>query len=211
MERCCFWEDVLVAELRRQSRRLRPLAVEVILAVSESWIGERNSDSGTVEVVPKVNARACVGVGAEDIWEVQYSFVPVINGGHDECRPVPVRTCQVLNVAQFGTDDDSELWAEGVGTVCPTRVRERKNERGVTALRTHSLGCFMRTTEPIDGGSVETEDLVECMRRCGHHALGLWCRRVVEVGKGRGSIASLLFTNWMPVSAVHRSVLGVGW
>ena len=69
----------------------------------------------------------------------------------------------------------------------------------------------MRTTEPIDGGSVETEDLVECKRRCGHCALGLWRRRVVEVGKGRGSIASLFFTNWMPVSAVHRSVLGVGW
>ena len=61
--------------------------VEVILAMSESWIGERNSDSGMVEVVPKVNARACVGVGVEDIWEVQYSFVLVINGATTSAGP----------------------------------------------------------------------------------------------------------------------------
>ena len=78
-ERCYFGENVLIVELQCQSWHLRSLAVEVILTLSKLQIGERNWDSGTVEVVLMVNARPCMGVGTEDIGKVRYLFVPVID------------------------------------------------------------------------------------------------------------------------------------
>src|ERR1700761_4160353 len=100
LERCCFGEDVLVVELRRHRRRLRPLAVDEMLTASESRtrLGERNWDSGTAGglVVATGNARACVGVGAEEVGDVWYSFVPVIDsaeGALTSLDPLPfVRT-----------------------------------------------------------------------------------------------------------------------
>ena len=141
VERCCLGEDVLVVELRRQRRRLRPLAVEVILAVSESRIGERNWDSGTVGVVPTVNARACVGVGTDDVGEVRYSFVPVIDsvdGAMTSAGPLPFARAKSSTLRGSVLMMGANCGPEGVGTVGSTRVREREEEREVTALRTRS-------------------------------------------------------------------------
>jgi hypothetical protein len=140
VERCCFGEDVLVVELRRQRRRLRPLAVEEILAVSESRIGESNWDSGTV--VATVNARACVGVGAEDVGEVRYSFVPVMDSverATTSAGPFPFACAKSSTLHGSVLMMVANCGPEGVvGTVGSTQVREREDEREVTALRTRS-------------------------------------------------------------------------
>jgi hypothetical protein len=90
---------VLVVELRRHRRRLRPLAVEVMLTESESRTlsGERNCDSGkavelVVGLVGTVNARV-LGVGAPaEVGEVWNSVVPMMDGvgaGGTMVRPRP--------------------------------------------------------------------------------------------------------------------------
>jgi hypothetical protein len=83
-----------------------------------------------------------MGVGAEDIGEVRYSFVPVIDsveGAMTSAGPFPfaraksstLRGSVLMMVANCGP--------EGVvGMVGSTRVREREDEREVTALRTRS-------------------------------------------------------------------------
>jgi hypothetical protein len=92
---------VLVVELRRHRRRLRPLAVEAMLTESESRMrsGERNCDSGKVTLVAvvgllgTVNARV-LGVGAPaEVGEVWNSPVPVmmdaVGAGGTMVRPCP--------------------------------------------------------------------------------------------------------------------------
>jgi hypothetical protein len=83
-----------------------------------------------------------MGVGAEDIGEVRYSFVPVIDsveGATTSAGPFPfvhaksstLRGSVLMMVANCGP--------EGVvGTVGSTQVREREDEQEVTALRTRS-------------------------------------------------------------------------
>ena len=145
VERCCFGDDVLVVDLRRHRRRLRPLAVDEMLAVSESRIrlGERNWDSGTGLLPATVNARACVGVGAEDVEELCDSFVPVIESDEGSPCTVPfarigergsstLRGSVLMMAANCGPDGAA---AEEVGSA---REREREDEREETTLRTRS-------------------------------------------------------------------------
>jgi hypothetical protein len=128
---------MLVVELQRQSRRLRPPEVEVILAVSKLQIGERNWDSGMVGVVP---TRACVGVGTEDAGEVRYSFVPVIDsvdGATTSAGPFPFPFAQARSSTLRGSVlmMAANCGAKEVGTV---QVREREDGREVMTLRTRS-------------------------------------------------------------------------
>jgi hypothetical protein len=144
LERCCFGDELLVVELRRHRRRLRPLAVDEMLAVSESRIrlGERNCVSGTGLLPATVNARACVGVGAEDVGEVRGSIVPVIESVEGSPCMVPfarvgergsstLRGSVLMMAANCGPDG-------GLGAVGSAREREREEEREETTLRTRS-------------------------------------------------------------------------
>lgn len=90
---------VLAVELRRHRRRLRPLAVEVMLTESESRprSGERNCDSGkaavlVVRLLGTVKARV-LGVGTPaEVGEVWNSVVPVMDAvwpGGTMVRPCP--------------------------------------------------------------------------------------------------------------------------
>jgi hypothetical protein len=71
---------VLIVELRRQSRRFRPLAVEVMLTESESRTqsGESSCDSGKPAglLVARVNAR-CITLRSADVGEAWNSLTPV--------------------------------------------------------------------------------------------------------------------------------------
>lgn len=166
VERCCFGEAVLVVELRRHRRRLRALVVDEMLAVSESRMrpGERNCDSGT-EVLglaaAMVNARACVGVCAEDVGEVRNSFVPVIDST-EEARTSP---CPLL-FARLRAGESSALYGselmldancgpdgtEEEDAVGSMREREREDEREETTLRTRSR----RLLADLDGANVRS-------------------------------------------------------
>jgi hypothetical protein len=114
--------------------------MEEMFAVSKSWIGERSWDSGTV--VAMVNARACMGVGAEDIGEVQYSFVPVMDSverATTSAGPFPFACAKSSTLHGSVLMMVANCGPEGVvGTVGSTQVREREDEREVTALRTCS-------------------------------------------------------------------------
>jgi hypothetical protein len=81
-----------------------------------------------------VNARACVGVGAEDVGEVRYSFVSVIETIDEATRSAgpflfaharssTLRGLVLMMVANCG--------AEEVGTVGSTQVRGREDEQEV--------------------------------------------------------------------------------
>lgn len=160
VERCCLGDEVLVVELRRHKRRLRPLAVDDMLAVSESRIrlGERNCDSGTGWLPATVNARACVGVGAEDVGETRGSFVvPVIESVEGSPCMVPLarvgdrgsstlRGSELMMAANCGAEG---VVTEEVGAVGSARVREREDDREETTLRTRSR----RLLDDEDGAS----------------------------------------------------------
>jgi hypothetical protein len=154
LERCCFGDELLVVELRRHRRRLRPLAVDEMLAVSESriWLGERNCDSGTGWLVATVNARACVGVGAEDVGEMRGSVVPLIESVEGsvpfarvgERGSSTLRGSVLMMAANCGPDGAA---TEEVGSA---REREREDEREETTLRTRSR----RLLDDEDGANV---------------------------------------------------------
>lgn len=152
VERCCFGEEVLVVELRRHRRRLRPLAVDVMLAVSESRIrlGERSCDSGTGWLPATVNARCCVGVGAEEVGETRgSSVVPVIESVEVPFARVgesTLRGSELMMAANWGAEG---VVTDEVGAVGSAREREREDEREETTLRTRSR----RLLDDDDGAS----------------------------------------------------------
>jgi len=104
---------VLAVELRRQSRRLRPLAVEVILTESESRTrsGESSCDSGKPAGLPAatVNAR-CIIFGSADVGEAWNSLTPAMDS------PGPRGTMERAGLLPFLVGGC--VWAWGSATWC---------------------------------------------------------------------------------------------
>jgi hypothetical protein len=153
---------VVVVELRRHRRRLRPLAVEVMLTESESRTrsGERYCASGkgvTIELLAgTVNARV-LGVGAPaevgDVWNSPVPIMDSLGAGGTMVRPGPP-----LLLGPGGWAWESATWCDCMsgltvavdaalgggagrggagGSAWFVREREREEERETT-LRTRS-------------------------------------------------------------------------
>ena len=159
---------VLVVELRRQSRRLRPLAVEVMLIESESRTrsGVRNCavcKSGYVLGLPAATVKARVagvGVGNVDVGDDCSSFGPATmcspGAGGLMVRPAPLPPLFACAwefatwlAATWGGTDGVARGGAGV-SVWFRRERERERE---TTLRTRSRRL------PVDEEGVRGREL----------------------------------------------------
>jgi hypothetical protein len=149
-------ELVVVVELRRHRRRLRPLAVEAMLTESESLTrsGERYCDSGegvTVGLLTAmVNARV-LGVGAPaevgDVWNSPVPMMDVLGVGGTMVRPGAPLLVEpggwVWGIGFSGLTDAVDAASGGAGrggaggSAWFVRAREREEERETT-LRTRS-------------------------------------------------------------------------
>lgn len=166
---------VLMVELRRHRRRLRPLAVEAMLTESESRTrsGERNcaaGDSGNAVGLPaaSVNERvAGVGVGTVEVGDVRNSLAPEMGSpgaGGMMVRPAPgpfvcgkVWACASPTWCGLGKTDAATWGGTGAagrggatGSAWVMRERERERE---TTLRTRSRRL------PVDEDGVRGRDL----------------------------------------------------
>jgi hypothetical protein len=173
---------VLVVELRRHSRLLRPLAVEEMLTESGSRTrsGERNCDSGGAGLLTAtVKARLWAEKGTEDVGEDWNSAPPIIESAEDTIvRPWSLPFAIRVGVWGSAAGCSSELTATagfgaigkgGVGVGGSARfVREREDEREETTLRTRSRRL------PVDDEGVK-----ECMLRLAPNDL-------VDAGVGVG-------------------------
>ena len=171
---------VLMVELRRHRRRLRPLAVEAMLTESESRTrsGERNcaaGDSGNVDGLPAaiVNEReAGVGVGTVEVGDVRNSLAPEMGSpgpGGTMVRPAPAplacgKVWAWVSPTWCGLGKtDAATWGatgaagRGGATGSAWAVRERERERETT-LRTRSRRL------PVDEDGVRGRDLPLTLR-----------------------------------------------